>query len=356
MLCTRLKREKMATDKIKTEITCQSLGPFKNLNKEIKSNSLKMSVFSNNGNGKTFLSRVFRLTENHSDKLIDKNGKITTDKLISFGANSNSFSFKITDKNNIVVEDFAININRGGVPIIPNTQYIYHTFNEDYVEENIQILSYEKDSNIEGFILGKVNIDVSKEENELKKKEEKQNIEIETVEDQIKKYLRNKIDSIQYIRRLNEYKNITYLNIFNNIESPISGVSKSYQELLNDYNKIKSVPENFNDINEVIEIGFEDDYLNELLEGLARKYDLSTLAEEFKNKIKSKQIFVESGLDLLRDGDTCPFCEQKLESEAVTLIDRYNEYLRDEEAKTINKFSSHYIRPQKLDQRIRWII
>ena len=65
----------MPEQKIKTEINCQNIAPIKSLNKEISSSSLKFGVFANNGSGKTFISRMFRLTEN-SEELED-----TTDVL-----------------------------------------------------------------------------------------------------------------------------------------------------------------------------------------------------------------------------------------------------------------------------------
>ena len=65
----------MADDKITTTIKCQNIAPIENLTREIKSGSLKMGVFANNGSGKTFLSRLFRLTEKQDELILDENGK-----------------------------------------------------------------------------------------------------------------------------------------------------------------------------------------------------------------------------------------------------------------------------------------
>ena len=88
----------MADDKITTIIKCQNIAPIENLTREIKSSSLKMGVFANNGSGKTFLSRLFRLTEKQDELILDENGKSPTDKLLTFGKNNGTFSFKITDE------------------------------------------------------------------------------------------------------------------------------------------------------------------------------------------------------------------------------------------------------------------
>ncbi len=83
----------MADDKITSVIKCQNIAPIVNLTREIKSSSLKMGVFANNGSGKTFLSRLFRLTEKQDELVLDENGKSPTDKLLTFGKNSGTFSF-----------------------------------------------------------------------------------------------------------------------------------------------------------------------------------------------------------------------------------------------------------------------
>jgi hypothetical protein len=66
--------------KIKTILTCSNIAPLENLSKEIESNSLKIGILADNGSGKTFISRMFRLTE-HID--LKDEGK-STNKLITF--------------------------------------------------------------------------------------------------------------------------------------------------------------------------------------------------------------------------------------------------------------------------------
>jgi ABC-type polysaccharide/polyol phosphate transport system ATPase subunit len=50
--------------KITLSIKCQHIAPINNLSKDIQSDSLKIGIFADNGSGKTFISRLFRLTEN----------------------------------------------------------------------------------------------------------------------------------------------------------------------------------------------------------------------------------------------------------------------------------------------------
>lgn len=333
----------MTDNKITTTIKCQNIAPIENLTREIKSSSLKMGVFANNGSGKTFLSRLFRLTEKQDELVLDENSKSPTDKLLTFGKNSGTFSFKITDKDGNVKDDFSISVTKGQIPNIPDTKYLYHTFNQDYVEQNIRILGYEKDSDIQGFILGKVNIDLKDDEENLLKIEKEGKTLSEQVEKEITTYVEENISKIQNIKRLSEYAYLKPNEIFQGVEKDLFEVSKSIDDLFADYNKIKSVPENLADIGTVDRVNINFQTLNEIKENLNKEFSLSSLAEGFKEKIKSKQAFVETGMTLLSEtkNNSCPFCEQELQETAISLIDNYTKYLNDTEAKTIKQFKGN---------------
>jgi wobble nucleotide-excising tRNase len=328
----------MAEEKIKTLIQCQNIAPLENLAREIKSSSLKLAIFANNGSGKTFISRLFRLTENHTELKLDMDGKSPTDMLLKFGKANGSFTFSITDKDGNIKDNFKIEIQKGKLPNIPTTNYIYHTFNQDYVEENILRLCYEKDSEIEGYILGKVNIDLKDDEDKLAHIEKEGKDLSAQIEREINKYVDEKVSNIQNIKRLNEFKLLEYQSIFNGIDKEKFEVSKSFSELLDDYNKIKSVPENLEDIQKIERLNIDFEYYNKIKKDCEYKFSLSALAEDFKKKIKEKQDFIESGMGLLEKQENqliCPFCEQELKINAVELIDDYTKYLNDSEAKTL---------------------
>ncbi|MCD8439083.1 AAA family ATPase [Tenacibaculum finnmarkense] len=331
----------MANEKIKTTIECQNIAPIPNLSRSFSSKSLKTGVFANNGSGKTFISRLFRLTENKNQLLLE-NEISPTDKLIAIGESSSSFSFSIIDKEGITKEDFKIQLNKGVIPVIPKTKYIYHTFNQDYVEENISALSYEKDSEIEGYIIGKINIDLKEDEEKLSKIK-KENVELnEQIEIEVEKYIDKNISNINNIKRLGDYKILEFQNIFNGIQKNKYSIAKTFDELIDDYNKIKSVPENLDDIKEIEKLKFDLNLLNEIKENCFKEYSLSLLATEFKDKIKSKQLFIETGISLINsEKKDCPFCEQTLEKDALNLIDNYTTYLNDVEANTIKQFKNY---------------
>lgn len=335
----------MAEQKIRTEFNCQNIAPIESLTKEISSSSLKFGVFANNGSGKTFISRMFRLTENSKEINLDKDGNSPTDKLITLGQTSGKFSFKITDKQGDVVEQFSINLNKHVVPSIPNTNYLFHVFNEDYVEDNLHSLDYDKDDEIDGFILGKVNIDLSDDEEELKKIE-KEGSDLSTqIESEISKYIVNKIDGIQNIKRLSEYRELlSPQKIIQSVDKESYGIKKTYNELLTDYNKIKSVPENLTDIEKITSVEIDLEYVKKISENCKREYSLSALADDFKRRIKEKQDFIEKGISLIQESkedNFCPFCEQELQQDALDLIDKYTAYINNVESTTIKLLKSY---------------
>ena len=323
--------------KIKTILSCRNIAPLENLSKTIESNSLKIGILADNGSGKTFISRMFRLTENIS---LEDEGK-STNKLITFKKSNANFSFKIIDKFNNTIEDLNINLTNGITPNIPNTNLIYHTFNQDFVDDNIKTLSFEKDGNIDGFILGKANIDVSEDEEKLAEIETATNNLIEDIQNDIDKYKTDNLDNIQNIKRLSDYKKITYENIYIDINQDISDTDKILNEWLEDYNKVKSIPENLPDIDLLKTFNIDLNNVNQIIDNLNLEFKLSTLADNFKDKIKKKQIFIETGLSNMPEDNTCPFCEQILHDEALSLIDKYNSFLQDEESKTIKIFKNN---------------
>ncbi|REE80684.1 AAA domain-containing protein [Lutibacter oceani] len=331
----------MIREKIRIEIKCKNIAPLKNLNGVLDTNSLKIGVFASNGSGKTFISRAFRLTEKNKELELDEKGNSPTDKLISLGENKAEFDFKIINKQGEVTEDFNIELNRKKIPNIPDTNYLFHVFNEDYIEENLRESHYDKDGNIEGYILGKLNIDLSDDEAELKRTE-KQGFELKkTIENDINSFVSKKIDGIQNIKRLNEYQLLNFDNILNQVDKNY-GITKTYDELISDYNKVKSIPENLEDIDEIIFPELKLGFLKDIQEQCIEKFTLNTIAESLKTKIKNKQSFVETGISLLnKEGSNCPFCEQKLEDDALFLIDKYTKYFNDVESKTLKLLSGY---------------
>lgn len=162
------------------------------------------------------------------------------------------------------------------------------------------------------------------------------------LQDIIKTFLDKNINVIRDIKRLQEYKQYLSIDTILNSSTKCSKVEvdKNLSDNIDDYNKIKSTPDNLIDI-KFIDTA-ESDFLptlTNMIENLGKVFSISSFAEDFKQKVKNRQDFIELGLRYKEEENgVCPFCGQKFEKESLSLIDKYTHYLADEEAKAIKQF------------------
>lgn len=323
----------MAEKKITITLKAINIGPHSNLDSKLHFSSLKIGVFGNNGIGKTFISRMFRLV---SDSNAEK-----ANKVLSINKNSGSFSFQIDEKKDAGDSHqlLEIKVSKNNEPEISNgTKYIYHVFNSDYVKENIEEMKYLPDGDIEGYILGKTKIDLSKEKAKLSKLESQIKENGQVFKEKVE-LAKKELDTLKVNKNTQEYK-FTYGDIYKNT---LSYKDEESFEDLKSLNKVLSrVPDNLPNITEVknkIDISF----LDGLSSILINKYSKSSFAKEFKEKIETKLVFITEGLTKLpkerMNWGKCPFCEQELQENAKSLIDDYVTFLDDEESKVKTKIS-----------------
>ena len=318
----------MAKDKkLRVTLKATNIGPHESLNNTLNFSSLKVGVFANNGSGKTFLSRMFRLIENGSVEKVNK--------ALSINSKSGDFSFQIDEKKDSgdTTETLKLQIKKDCEPTINNgTRYIYHVFNSDYVKENIEELKYQPDGNIEGYILGKTKIDLSKEKAESKKLDKEIKEKGGVFQEEVDK-AKTELDEIKISKNTREYK-FNYKEVYDNT------LDYSDEETFETLKKLNStlskMPDDLSDISE-INIKAQNDFVTSLTELLQKEYTKSSFAQDFKDKITSKQQFISDGIENLpknnEDWKDCPFCEQELLVDAKKLIDKYVQFLDDEESK-----------------------
>lgn len=331
-------------NKIKVSVKLQNIAPFEDLNTEFVTPSLRIGIYANNGSGKTYISRMFRLLENTNATLSPKdNGDCPTDSLLKFGSSTGIFSFKVTDSTG-VKEDISVNLSLKSIPTIPNTQYIYHTFNQDYIDDNIKEFGYNKDGKITGYILGRTNIDLSDDEAKLNSIKNEGSLLREQTESDISHYIDENINSIRDIKRIKEYDELLKANTILSASPIKTDTNKTLAELLSAHNKIKSIPDNLESIPGIGLPEVDLSMLKNCIIELQREYSLSSFAQEFKNRINGKRSFYENGVTYYTENpNVCPFCGQTIvqESAAAKLIDDYTTFLSDNESNTIRGFNNY---------------
>ena len=153
-------------NKYNIHLKLKNIGPHTNLNQNIdagENGPLRIAIYATNGSGKTSISKQFRLLSIKKESLPD------SDNFITLGQSEAVFDFKLYNQNN-TAEKYPFNIKHRLTekPITTNTSnLIFHTFNSDYVKQSIEPVNYGQNSEIQGYIIGKAEIDLSKEKNEL---------------------------------------------------------------------------------------------------------------------------------------------------------------------------------------------
>lgn len=318
-------------NQIEISLKCKNLAPISCIDTKFKTSTQKLAIFANNGTGKTYLSRIFQL-------LTTSNSDDDTTSFIRHKENKAEFTFKV-ESNGEIFEDISFQIDRHQPFQKIETKYIYHTFNQDYVDKNIRALNYQiGEHEITGFILGKAQIELADEESKLKELENNDKDLREQLESSIQKYINQNISTIANINRLNEFRDLTIENILTqnyNYTKP----QKTVEQLIGDYDKIKSIPEHIETINFLKEIEVNFNFIEELTRLLQKECSVSTITEGFKQKIKQDSNFYEKGVLLSKEKDCCPFCGQTLTQNAIELIDKYVEYFNNEEATVIKQLA-----------------
>ena len=321
------------------EMSFQGIGPHANSVFDERMKSINMAIYANNGSGKSFISKSFkRVTDLNS---LDKSNDDKTAELISksnamirFGEKQGNMRMCITADGN-TKKELKATFSADKLPVVDDdTGLILHVFNSEYVKENLESVRYKPEDKVSGFILGKLNIDLSKEKEQLKNLVEDKTRKTEAINDEIKK-ARNELKSKGIQSNTKEFTHLNFDLIKSNGLTP---EVRTYDSILEKYNALKSMPDNIPDIvcPSSPTVGNITEKIEEIDKLLKTEFSLSNLAESFKSEVREKQSFIEMGTNL-SNGEKCPFCGQKYSQEALALIDDYNKFLSDVEAKTIKK-------------------
>ncbi|MGB2579456.1 FtsZ-binding cell division protein ZapB [Elusimicrobium simillimum] len=329
---------------IEFEIKASKIGPHKNLNAKYEVNSLKMGIFAENGRGKTFLSSLFNLFK-PEDSILES---IPTE-LISLGETNGEFYFSVKNKNSPTKDSFKAELNRSnGVNIPERGSYIFHVFNEHFIKNNLQTHSYTTallDVPGEILLVGKEKIDLKEEKEKLTKIKEQFDEKENALKREIKK-LQDRLKALKVYASLEEFSKITYENFI----TPIDETLPSIETIKTSYEKSSSMPET----KDIIEISFllDKKFLDNVETLLKTSYSKSTISEIVKQRISANSGFYETGLALKIEDSKCPFCEQNLTDAALKVIEIYENYFNDEEAKVLKEIDKFKTLSESLNKSL----
>ena len=323
----------MAERKFTVKLDVNNIGPHFGETKlsfsdEVDSN--KAIIYATNGTGKSFISRAFRLTS--AEKRL-----LPADDLLTLGQPSGNLSFSILDNGN--EKKLSVGVERGIAPIVTDsTGLLFHVFNSDYVEENIKPRHFTPDGHIEGYILGKTQIDLTDE----KRKEAEQDKELKNADKAIDSIIE---DAQRQLREKGVVPTTTEFALIDKIRlrnSENVGKVEAFEVIAGQLEALEKIPERIADV--VTPVFHVDTSSFEGIEALlSTEYPSTDWDESFVADIKAHRAFIEDGLRQI-DGDEnpiCPFCKQTIEGDTLTLIRNYKSYLADKEAETLRLIESY---------------
>ncbi len=280
----------------------------------------RVAMYAANGQGKTCVSRLFRVAEAGASDLNASS--------INRGCNEGSFTFTVKDAKG-VGKSLTITYKRGEEFIVSNaTDHIFHVFNSDFVRDNLAASHYSPTGDaFNGYIVGKENIDVSEKReklDELKREGQRIRAEIEHAVQAARTELAN-----LKLKNLKRFKELTTEKI---LEMPLEG--HNYDGKRRELDALVRLPDNVPQL-AGLSFPFDMGVIDEAERLLKTRYTRDDFAEDFIRNVTSKRRFVEAGLKLL-DGDKCPFCGTPFNSDARKLIESYEAYVQGQEAKTVN--------------------
>lgn len=317
----------MAEKKFTVSMDVENIGPHYGVNKLTFSEAVdsnKAIFYATNGTGKSFISRAFRLCTPFKAGLM-------ADELLTIGEQIGHFTFGIRDDH--VDKKLDISVERGKPPVVSNASgLMFHVFNSDYVEENIKAKHYSPDGRIEGYILGKVQIDLSEEKraaSSLEKEIAADSMAIDTTIDEAKAFLREKgvtanTTEFQAITREKAERGFGY------------DAEDSVEQCIQKLETLEAVPENLTDVQLTVP-RVDLSFLDLLASILKTTFPKSEWDEEFVKEYKEHQTFIETGLDYDHADKICPFCKREYDTGALRLIHLYNQYRNDQEARIVSQ-------------------
>ena len=317
------------SNKFRVELHVDGIGPHRDGSKidfvdEVESN--KAIFFAPNGTGKTFLSRAFRTVETVSD--VKKHNDF-----LSIGKDEGTFSFKL--KTIADEKEIKIIIKRDHEAIVTNTtDLIFHVFNSDFIAENVAEHNYTPDGKIEGYILGKTQIDLSED----KKKVIDLQSEIKDQDDCILKLIEQSKRELKDHGVLRTITEFSLLNKDDLVKRAVFDNIPAFDVIDGQLTELSRAPDNIQDIKIPI-LSYSENIFDTIQELLIQSYPKSEWDDEFVDFYKNNRLFIEHGLDMMSGSNTCPYCKQKLGNEALLLIRSYKEFKNDKEALVLSEIT-----------------
>lgn len=322
-------------DKANLSFKVRNIGPIISLDSQLSSRPKNM-IFATNGLGKSFLSRAIRGLANEEETIEEK--ELFIKNLLSEEASEGELELKLGNKTiaQLLLDRKTIKITR----VLDDV--IFHVFNSDYVEEELQSNSYELDGKIEHeIIVGRENREILQKENALRNDQILMEQGRKKLTDAFHTQKLSLQEDYSIRANLSQFQNLEIENYLDGRANPAhlnpGKAAEDFAKKKEEYNSYKRLP---NDPERPIELTSLEGIIpfSEISEFIEKPISISAVADKYKEKIRNNTDFFKAGVELFGGGkNECPFCEQDIGDVAQNVIDNYLSYFADEEAKAIER-------------------
>lgn len=314
--------------KEKLSLKVQHIGPVMKLYQELS--HLKQNlIFARNGTGKSFIARALRLLD-QSAITSNKHPEIP-DLLVSEEAANGQGSFALFEGANCI-GSFGLDTKAKTVNL-SQPKYIFHVFSEDYVDEQLRNKLEELDGEISHeIIVGKENVELDEKEKELGDSQKSRDAKYQELDGEFSADKEKHKNSFGIRASLGSFRSLRLDRFFEMPPYEVNSNIPTIKNLLEQYETFKSLPSDPT-LPTKLEISSVEIEEQKIRDALRKITSPSSVAEEFKEKIKSDISFFETGLArYTQNSEECPFCTQSLNDIAVTAVTAYSDYFNDKEA------------------------
>ncbi|MBD5400847.1 AAA family ATPase [bacterium] len=328
-------------NKFNLSIEAINIGPHENVIWSSLVGTNKTGIFASNGKGKSFLGRAFQYI---ADESRCKN-IVASNRMITIGKNDGAFKFEIDGKKSVLT------FKRDSEVLRKNEYYIFHVFNSNYVEENIIKRNYglPNEDDLNGYILGKSNVDLDKDKRELEVKRQ-------TIKSKLEEFQKKSLTKLlDYAGEFNISRNSEYKELLQQIknldsvpETIFKDVSANFDTVRENYKKLAEFPADEEDVPcyNKLQTYIDENAVKENLIKVVKKVEIAdSCLEDF---MKSNKDFIEKGIELFNSqSDKCPFCKRNTDGSIISIIKKYNEFLKSPEKEMISFCEQQIVHAEK---------
>ena len=292
------------------------IGPIMRLDQDLSSKKQNL-IFARNGTGKSFIARALRMLD--PDAYPQYPQTTLPNLLVSEEAQSGDGLFELYEGQTCIA---SLKLNNRTATLGRTTpNHIFHVFTEDYIDEQLRNKLETLDGEItHEIIVGRDNVELDQKQTQLTERLDECNRLRDILQSEFSDQRQNHKNTFSIIASLGDFKRLDTTTYFEAPPYYSDPTTPSIPELLSRYNKFKSLPADPLMPSPVSTLDITVD-VEAVRLALKKRTSLSTVALEFKRKLKADPQFFKTGLKLHNASpDNCPFCLQSLQDSAAIVM------------------------------------